>query len=100
VTGVELPPAGGEGPEAVIDFRPDSAGVPAGTAAGVVALYEANVLEKEIARRLGLGRSIVTRILDDRDAARGGTGRTAGPGGPPSRTSTSARRRTGRWRTG
>jgi DNA invertase Pin-like site-specific DNA recombinase len=71
LTGVEVTGDGGEGVEVVIDFRPAPVGVPASVAAEVVALYEAGVLEKEIARRLGLARSTVTRILDERDEARG-----------------------------
>lgn len=71
VTGLEIPGDDVGGPEVVIDYRQDPEGIPAAVAAEAVALYDAGLLEKEVARRLGLARSTVTRVLDARDASRG-----------------------------
>ena len=71
LSGVEVPADGDDGPEVTIDFRRDSDGVPAGVVTEVTALYEAGILVKVIARRLGLARSTVSRLLDDWFAARG-----------------------------
>jgi hypothetical protein len=70
LTGVEIATEGGCR-AVVVDYRAEREAVPEDVAAAVVAHYEAGVLEKEIARRLGLPRGAVTRVLDAWDAARG-----------------------------
>lgn len=69
LTGVEI--ASDDSDEVVVDYCPDPDTVPVEVAGAVAEMYDAGVLEREIARRLDLPRSAVTRVLDARDAARG-----------------------------
>lgn len=71
LTSVDIPTLDAGGDEVVIDYSPDPTGVPEAVSSEVIRLYDAGLLEREIARRLRLGRSTVTRTLDAWDAARG-----------------------------